>query len=310
MLPKASSLVIHSKSLVAGLLAIGVSGAVSAREIAVVGPIESLNCSAHRVNILGVSFAADTAATAAMCRAGAYSVSSYVSAIGDIDAKGGIQLRRIALVADGSYVSGSSPVFVRGEISQSNQKTGVLSLNGAVIDSQTLSVSVGSVVEVLGIQPLPNGVVVPLAIQTVSAGGSDESLEPVEGIVGTGVWTDSVVGSGISTKSVVGSGIATDSVVGSGTSTNSVVGSGIKPKSVVGSGIATISVVGSGISTNSVIGSGIKPNSVVGSGVATNSVVGSGISINSVVGSGVTTKSVVGSGISTNSVVGSGVATK
>jgi len=270
MLPKASSLETRSKKFVGALLIAAISASAGASEISVVGPIEAVDCRAQTIRILGVSFAADAAATAALCESGAFSVSSYVSATGEVDSTGGIRLHKLAAVPSISYVPGASPVYIRGAVSIANPSTGEISLNGALIDSQSVSPSLGSIVEILGTQPLPNGSVLPLSIRVVEGKLANDSS------VGSGSAINSSVGSGASLMSSVGSGAAKNSSVGSGVALMSSVGSGAAKNSSVGSGVALMSSVGSGAAKNSSVGSGSQINSSVGSGVALMSSVGSG----------------------------------
>ncbi|HLA71279.1 MAG TPA: hypothetical protein VK624_07180 [Steroidobacteraceae bacterium] len=302
MLPKASSLLARSKKFVGVLLIAAVPVNAVANEIAVVGPIEEVNCLAQTVKILGVRFAADAVATATLCESGAFSVSSYVSATGEVDSTGGIRLRNLTAVPSTLYVPGASPVYVRGEVSIANPSTGEISLNGALIDSQSASASLGSIVEILGTQPLPNGSVLPLSLRVVVEKLTNDSS------VGSGSEVNSSVGSGAALMSSVGSGTAKNSSVGSGAALMSSVGSGAAKNSSVGSGAALMSSVGSGTAKNSSVGSGAALMSSVGSGTAKNSSVGSGAALMSSVGSGAAKNSSVGSGSQINSSVGSGVA--
>ena len=302
MLPKASSLVARSKKFVGVLLIAAVPVSAVANEIAVVGPIEAVDCRAQTVKILGVRFAADAVATATLCESDAFSVSSYVSATGEVDSTGGIRLRNLTAVPSTLYVPGASPVYIRGEVSIANPDTGEIFLNGALIDSQSASPSLGSIVEILGTQPLPNGSVLPLSLRVVVEKLTNDSS------IGSGSEVNSSVGSGVALMSSVGSGAALMSSVGSGASKNSSVGSGAALMSSVGSGAAKNSSVGSGAALMSSVGSGAAKNSSVGSGAALMSSVGSGAAKNSSVGSGAALMSSVGSGASKNSSVGSGAA--
>ena len=168
MLPKASSLTSGVKAFaITALISVAPAGA-GEREIAVVGPISAIDCEAHTVSVLGVRFAADSAASGPLCEIGTYSISSYVSAAGKVDSNGIVHLRKLDGIANTPYVPGATLVYVRGEISDSNRATGTFSLSGAIIDGQSIPPKIGSVLEILGTQPLPNGLVVPINLLVVS----------------------------------------------------------------------------------------------------------------------------------------------
>lgn len=299
MLLKASALKTAVFPAAGAALLVGLfSQPTFASDFAVVGPVESVDCKASSVRVLGISFIARDAKTSTvLCSLGVSASPRYVSLQGSKDAAGNVHLDKLQLVAKVSYVAGATPVYVRGQVSERSVDRGLVSIGGAIVDASFALPEIGSGVEVVGTQPLRGGVILP-ATFNVSTNSS----------LGSGVVSNSSLGSGVTTNSSLGSGLTINSSLGSGITTNSSLGSGIAINSSLGSGIATNSSLGSGVATNSSLGSGIATNSSLGSGIATNSSLGSGIATNSSLGSGIATNSSLGSGAERNSSLGSGAA--
>jgi hypothetical protein len=291
------------------LLAGAFSQSSSASDLAVVGPVESVDCKASSVQVLGVRFVARDAKTAAvLCSLGVSASPRYVSLQGTKDAANSVQLDSLQLVAKVSYVAGATPVYIRGLVSDKSVELGLVSISGAIVDASFSVPAPGSHVEVVGTQPVKGGIIFPTILNVATTNSSLGSGIASNSSLGSGVSSNSSLGSGLTTNSSLGSGIFSNSSMGSGIATNSSLGSGVATNSSLGSGIATNSSLGSGIATNSSLGSGLTTNSSLGSGIATNSSLGSGLTTNSSLGSGIATNSSLGSGFSTNSSLGSGAA--
>jgi hypothetical protein len=316
MLPKASKPAILAAQIAAliGLIAANPSQANDA-EIAVVGAIEAADCTARTIKILGVVFAAnDVGTAAAICRVGQPVGLQYVSATGIAGLAGPVRITRLTTLSADRYVPGATAVFLSGSISEARVGSGDVVVSGAIVSLAGLELKAGTVVEVLGTQPVLGGVVLPANIRVLESSiGSGSSLNSSIGSgsslnssIGSGFRLNSSIGSGSSVNSSIGSGSSLNSSIGSGSSVNSSIGSGSSLNSSIGSGSSVNSSIGSGSSLNSSIGSGSSVNSSIGSGSSLNSSIGSGSSVNSSIGSGVRLNSSIGSGSSLNSSIGSG----
>lgn len=295
------------------------------KSIAIVGPIEALNCTDESFKILGLQFrASEDYLLAEMCESSDDSL-QYVAIAGFKDERGELVATHVSSLGV-RYVPGVSLVYIAGEVSDSKVDVGLFAVSGSTtISIPGVAPGVGERIEAIGSQPQPGGAVVAVSMQPVgSAVTPDSRLKSIvesseltsrivgsristSGIVGSGVSTNGIVGSGVRTSGIVGSGVYTEGIVGSGVRTTGIVGSGATTNGIVGSGAQTTGIVGSGSSTSGIVGSGVQTTGIVGSGVFANGIVGSGVQANGIVGSGVTTSGIVGSGVQTTGIVGSGV---
>jgi hypothetical protein len=299
-----------SKAL--GALLIGVAALFSpayaaSPNIAVVGAVESASCKARVVTVLGITFVAGDAGTAAaICRSTSSSDVSYVSVSGTTSPDGSVLLKKLTLLSASSYVPGATQVYLKGTISKTLALSGDVFLSGAKISVGTSDLSAGSIIEVLGTQPVLGGAVLPATIQILGSSG-DSNAPVVSSSVGSGLTTNSSIGSGLTTNSSIGSGLTIDSSIGSGLTTNSSIGSGLTIDSSIGSGLTIDSSIGSGLTMDSSIGSGLTIDSSIGSGLTMDSSIGSGLTIDSSIGSGLKIDSSIGSGLTIDSSIGSGL---
>ena len=217
---------------VAALIGLIVALPIEAGEsvVSAIGVVESVDCQARTIKILGITFAAkDADVAAAICGAAGSAGLRYVSASGTAKSSGSVVLSKLTTLSSGNYVPGATPVYLAGIISEARVKSGEIVLSGAIVSLPTVDAKSGSKVEILGTQPLLGGVILPNAVR-----------------VGSGVSTDSSIGSGASLNSSIGSGKTIDSSIGSGTSLNSSIGSGKTIDSSIGSGASLNSSIGSG----------------------------------------------------------------
>ena len=248
MLPKPSK----APALAARLTAVfALAAAASAHsgspDIAAVGAIESADCRARTVKVLGITFAAKSAGSiAAVCASASSSGLRYVSISGSIQPDKSISLTKLVSLSVGQYVPGATPVYLSGPISAWRIELGTIGVSGATVISALIDSADGKVVETLGTQPLIGGVILPVTIR----------LLPKSENVNAGAGSDSSIGSGTSLNSSIGSGKSLNSSIGSGTSLNSSIGSGKSVDSSIGSGTSLNSSIGSGKSVDSSIGSG------------------------------------------------------
>jgi hypothetical protein len=286
-----SKLAALTSSLIATLIAGPIDA--NAAEVAVVGPIERIDCKASSVRILGITFvASDRKGASVLCSLANSTSGRFVAAQGQVGAANVVQLTSFSLVPKTSYVSGATSVYLRGEVSEVLLSAGTIAINGALIDASYALPVPGAVVEVVGTQPVLGGIVVPISLTVLSPPAGAEASSSL----GSGVTANSSLGSGATANSSLGSGVEANSSLGSGVVANSSMGSGVVANSSMGSGVAANSSMGSGVVANSSLGSGVAANSSMGSGVVANSSMGSGVTANSSMGSGVRSRSVIGSG--------------
>lgn len=288
-------------------------------QISAVGAIEDANCRLGTIKVLGITFdAKDAGSSAAVCHAGSPVDLRYVSVSGETGSDGKVRLRKLTNLSIGRYVPGATLVYLTGSISAASSSTGNVVLSGAVVSLGSANANVGSVIEILGTQPLLGGSILPTDAR-IELNGLKVALEPETGLdssigsgtslsssIGSGKNLFSSIGSGANLVSSIGSGAALTSSIGSGTSLFSSIGSGSNVKSSIGSGTSLFSSIGSGTSITSSIGSGVSLDSSIGSGASLTSSIGSGTKLISSIGSGTEAKSSIGSGTSLFSSIGSG----
>jgi len=281
-------------------------------ELTIVGPVEAANCAKKTIRVLGFTYqVAPSQAFAGLCSLGSDAGYKYISISGSETGSGQANASRWSLVESELYVAGVSNVYVHGRVSSLNAATGEFRIAGSQTSFFTPDVpSVNDVVEVVGTQPSPKGVVLASSVSghTVADGIIGSGLV-TNGIIGSGRATDGIIGSGKATTGIIGSGKATDGIIGSGANTDGIIGSGKASTGIIGSGKATDGIIGSGVTTNGIIGSGKATTGIIGSGKATDGIIGSGVSTDGIIGSGMVTSGIIGSGKASSGIIGSGAAT-
>ena len=230
-------------------------------DVAVVGPVDSLNCRLRSLTVLGVAFTATNKAAAdAICSSSARPGLTYVSAVGTPTSKGEIKLNSLVVVSAEGYVAGASAVYLRGEVTQANPLTGEFVVSGIVVSARETTPSVGTYVEVLGSRPGSSGSVLSTSIVPVDANSS----------AGTGKLSSSGTGALSSSGTGVNSSAGTGALSSSGTGVNSSAGTGKQSSSGTGalssSGTGALSSSGTGVLSSS--GTGVL--SSVGTGTSSN----------------------------------------
>jgi len=163
-------------------------------EIAVLGPVDVASCLSKSATILGIRFhARDAVNSQAICSFASANDTSVVAAKGVVDKSGSVVLTGFKAIPTDQYVPGASEIYLRGAVTQSDPLLGRMSIHGAVVVTGSVPPSVGTLVEILGSQPLPGGVLLPISI----------SRKEVDSSAGSGQL--SFAGSG--TLSSAGSGI-------------------------------------------------------------------------------------------------------
>jgi hypothetical protein len=227
---------------------------VIASELTAIGGVQALDCKGLRLELLGIKFQGDFQAAKAICGLKSESHLPYVAVVAEIDAAGVARIKSVARIAQ-LYVPGASHVYLRGVVSEVRANVGLVSISGAYVVATYQLPSKGSVVEVVGIQPVIGGVVLPSELIPLS---NNSIGTGINSSIGTGV--NSSIGTGIngSISTAINSSIGTGINSSIGTGINSSIGTGIN--SSVGTGMN--SSIGTGI--NSSIGTGL--NSSIGTG--------------------------------------------
>jgi hypothetical protein len=214
-------------------------------KLVVVGPVEAYDAKHLTARVLKQ--------TVLLQHATGLVVGDAVAVVGTINASGAIVASDIK--DEGTYVPGSSAIYLVGNIEKVNASVGTVVVNGVTVDYTPLLANelsapkVGSEFTVSGIQPALGGVVVAASVN------------------GGGMAAASVNGGGAKPASVNGGGMAAASVNGGGAKPASVNGGGMAAASVNGGGAKPASVNGGGMAAASVNGGGAKPASVNGGGI-------------------------------------------
>jgi hypothetical protein len=258
-------------TLLAAIFLISPAFASSAdTNLAIVGPVDQVNCTKGTFRVLGTTFVVNSRSLmAGSCTSGTAG-SGYVVVAGRQVSSKAIA-NNVSELTSEIYVPGASPVFVRGAVSRVDQLTGqfevsgtrVLALSGKVPD-------LGLSVDVIGTQPLLGGVVLADAIYATPASESGADLSISTAIIGSGAAANAIIGSGKSTNAIIGSGASANAIIGSGAAANAIIGSGRNTSAIIGSGSSTNAIIGSGKSTSAIIGSGASSRAIIGSGAAKN----------------------------------------
>jgi len=242
-----------------------------AAEVEAVGPIEAVQSRTSTVVVLGQSFVSTRAITGRDGRLGALKVGDYVAISGAV-VKGALVAKSIVAL-DVAYVPGSSKVLYRGPIDQYSASFGNLqvgslqiSLSQILSDGQVAFVN-GDVVNIVGIQALPKGVVWASQLLDPSSPSLVSDAVAALSIQGTGVL--SIQGTG--TQSIQGTGAQSIQGTGSqsiqGTGALSIQGTG--KQSIQGTGKLSIQGTGAlsiqGTGALSIQGTGAQ--SIQGTGV-------------------------------------------
>ena len=275
----------------------------------VLGPVQSVDVARHIIRIDGqaIAFNANTAVSYdnAVVNSGAMAAISSAKP-GDLMAAYGDFGRPATSIKflSAEYVPGAAKIFVRGRVTALDTSIGQAKINGLTFDYTPAmsnpyfkNLRLGEIVEISGIQPVLDGVLLADSVQSGAKGAS---------IIGSGAQGMSIIGSGAKGASIIGSGAQGASIIGSGAQGASIIGSGAQSMSIIGSGAQGASIIGSGAKGASIIGSGAQGMSIIGSGAKGASIVGTGAKGASIIGSGAQGASIVGTGAKGASIIGSG----
>ena len=267
----------------------------------VVGPVEAVIPQQQAAVILGqrVLLKASDALT----------VGETAAVFGTLGANGTVVASQVR--HQGAYVAGATTVLLTGIVQKSEASVGHAQVGGLAVDltpamsSGSVSAAIGSVVQVVGIQPGFGGVV-------LANGISGSGMAAAHGISGSGMAANGISGSGLATLGISGSGRAvSQGISGSGMAASGISGSGhAVSQGISGSGMAANGISGSGLATLGISGSGrAVSQGISGSGMAANGISGSGHAVSQgISGSGMAASGISGSGrVTTHGISGSGL---
>ena len=221
-------------------------------KIEVLGPIQTVDV-AHRVlRVDGqtIAFGSNTSVSYDSATVTGGALTAIASAqTGDLVAVYGRLGRPATAVKflSTEYVPGAMRIFVRGRVTAVDSSIGQAKINGLSIDYTPAmsnpyfkNLRIGQIVQVSGIQPVLDGILLADRLQFDAKGAS---------IIGSGSQDMSIIGSGAKGASIIGSGAKGASIIGSGAKGASIIGSGAQASSIIGSGAKGASIIGSGLAT-------------------------------------------------------------
>lgn len=248
-----------------------------ANDIAVIGPVDQVNCAAGTYRVLGVSFKANSKTTSVLCNSQNVAGVSYVVAAGKLNESGKVVGTELALVRSDMYVAGASVVFIRGPVSRVNQANGEFEVAGTRVVALTGQMpELGAQIDAIGTQPLLGSVLVADSVYQSSDSKTNSDSRIAKAIIGSGANKKAIIGSGSSTNAIIGSGSSSEAIIGSGASSSAIIGSGASTKAIIGSGSSRTAIIGSGSSSKAIIGSGSSQSAIIGSGATATAIIGSG----------------------------------
>jgi hypothetical protein len=213
----------------ATILLFAVFSTARAESVSVIGPLEAVSSDGKSLTVLGQTYTTE--------RKGIYASSASPSgndivlslpAIGTLVAvqgersSDGVQTATAVRAIRGRYVPGATDVYLLGVAATYDATVAIAQIGslrvylGDIGGSSPLSPSAGAIVEIVGRQAHPGGIVWATAARLVDA----------QSITGTGVSAQSITGTGKSAQSITGTGISAQSITGTGVSTQSITGTG------------------------------------------------------------------------------------
>jgi uncharacterized protein DUF5666 len=299
---------IRFPSVVLGLLFLSVA---SAQTTFVAGPVEKISPDSRQITVLGQTYLIDTQtvfSSGATKLRGQNGIRVLTpGTLVSIESRAS-QSATLVTVSARSYVSGATTVFVSGKVEQLASELGLIKVGGLSIDVSAVqpealaSLQTGSLVEVSGKQPLPQGLLLAEGI-VVAAPASAKTTDSIGG-TGKTVSLDSIGGTGsnASLQSIGGTGktASLQSIGGTGKSVSlqsiGGTGSNVSLQSIGGTGkgasLQSIGGTGKSASLESIGGTGTNASlqSIGGTGktVLLNSIggTGTGASVQSIGGTG------------------------
>jgi hypothetical protein len=280
----------------------------------VAGPVERVSANGSQVSVLGQPYAIDAET---IFKANGRRISGLAGirmlqagCLVAVESKDSAVPRTASsiVITNTQYTPGSSPVYVGGVVTAVAVQYGTLQIGDLAVDVSAtppdvlMQIEAGAFIEVMGIQPSPQGLLLgqEVSVSSLSKGtsGPGATLDTQSiGGTGSGASLQSIGGTGstVSTQSIGGTGksVSLQSIGGTGStvSTQSIGGTGY------GASLQSIGGTGSTVSTQSIGGTGksVALQSIGGTGatVSTLSIggTGNGTSLQSIGGTGSTVSS-------------------
>ncbi len=249
-------------ALVAMLCILSVLGANVAAaedpEALVVGPVESTDTASGSAKILGQSVHFHA-------RVGELNPGAVVGVIGLRNPDGSISASSILRVGQ-QFVSGATPVYVKGEITATERSLGQAWVGSLRVDLTSAMHTgaaipqIGDVVEFAGVQH--------------SRGTLNATEYRVSGIVGGDRATHGIVGGDKALQGIVGGDRATHGIVGGDKALQGIVGGDRATHGIVGGDKALQGIVGGDRATHGIVGGDKALQGIVGGDRATHGIVG------------------------------------
>ena len=209
-----------------GAAANGISGGGAAAELLLIGPVEAVDVASKTAVVLGQKLP--------FAGAESLSIGEMVAVYGAMRTDGALAVSSVQ--RRGSYVAGASLVYLSGIVQKVEPSVGRAVVNGVSIDltpmmvNQEISPSIGSKLQVLGVQPVGHGVVL---VNGISGGGA-----AANGISGGGAAANGISGGGAAANGISGGGAAANGISGGGAAANGIIIRGGRVNGISGGGAA------------------------------------------------------------------------
>ena len=229
----------------------------SAEQVSALGPVEAVSVDGKTITVLGQTYNVDAKAFSSEFTSGnAHEESTRIPPVGTLVAvKGernsnGTQTANAVRILRMRYVPGATDIYLLGVAATYDAKIAVVELGtvpvfiGDINGASALTLAPGALLEIVGRQSHPGGLVWATAIHVVRSGpvvslDGDSTEATLQSITGTGKSAQSITGTGVSAQSITGTGVSVQSITGTGKSTQSITGTGVNAQSITGTGISS-----------------------------------------------------------------------
>jgi hypothetical protein len=225
-------------------------------ELLVVGPIEAVKADARTAIVMGQRIH--------VANVDGLAIGDTAAVFGNVLADGSILASAVQM--RGPYVPGASTVYISGTVQTAEPSIGRVVINGVAVDLTpmmshgTLTPSVGTKLQVIGIQPLSGGL---LIVNGISGGGA-----AVSGISGGGAAASGISGGGAAVSGISGGGAAVRGISGGGAAVRGISGGGAAVSGISGGGAAVSGISGGGAAVSGISGGGAAVRGISGGGAA------------------------------------------
>lgn len=248
----------------------------NAEPVSVAGPLEAMSLESRAIVVLGQTYEVDAEDFSSVFTIGSSreeftrlpQLGTFVAVQGERNLNGN-QVATAVRIVRSRYIPGATDIYLLGVAATFDATIAVAQLGGARVfigdinGASALTLSPGALVEIVGRQSHPGGLVWATAIRVVRAA-------PI--VSEDGVSTEATA------QSTTVAGASTQSITGTGASIQSITGTGVRTQSITGTGASTQSITGTGASTQSITGTGARAQSITGTGASTQSITSTGAS--------------------------------